>query len=97
MGLFSSSGNEIKIRSEIKSNPNAYECLRVWMNQGAPEIFADTIKETPDPRAWGSVLADVAAFTSSHYHNGKEDGRIEALKQIQSMFNHLIDGWTTSH
>ena len=93
MGLFSSNGNEIKVNSEIKSNPNAYECLRVWMNQGAPEVYAETIKETPDPRAWGSVLADVAALTSSHYDNGQDNARIEALKQIQSMFNSLVDGW----
>ncbi|WP_298903597.1 DUF5076 domain-containing protein [uncultured Psychroserpens sp.] len=92
MGIFSSHGNEIKVRSEIKSNPNTYECLRIWMNQGAPEIFAEPIKETPDPRAWGSVLADAVALVSSH--NATNDSeRKEAMKQIQGMFNSLIDGW----
>jgi len=92
MGIFSSNRNEIKIVSEVKSNPNAYECLRVWMNQGAPEIFAEAIRETPDPRAWGSVLADVTALVSSH-NSKNDDERKEAMRQIQSMFNHLVDGW----
>ncbi len=92
MGLFSPKGNEIKVNSDIKSNPSAYECLRVWMNQGAPQVHAQPIKETTDPRAWGSVLADVSALVSSH--NATNDAeRKEALKQIQSMFNYLVDGW----
>lgn len=93
MGLFSSSGDELRVSPEVRSDPNAYECARVWMREGAPVIFVERIRETEDPRAWGSVLADVAAFVSSKYRD--ESGRPvpEALAEIQKMFNHLVGQW----
>ena len=53
-------------------------------------VHIEKIREIDDPRAWGSVLADVAAFASHKYDNDK-DG--EALAAIQEMFNSLVGEW----
>jgi hypothetical protein len=93
MSFFAGTGRELKVPAQLRGDPEAYECLRVWMRRGAPEVFLEQLKETNDPRAWGSVLADIAAFASGGYRGA--DGRPdpEALAQLQKMFNYLVDQW----
>lgn len=93
MGIFSSNSKEIKVGTDVKSNQNSYECLRIWMNQDRPMVFAQRIKSTEDPRVWGLVLADAAALVSTHNNDGSVKSRKEALEKIQSMFNTEIDRW----
>ena len=91
MGIFSSNKkniNEIQVRSEVLSDPSAYECLRVWMREDVPYIHVEQIKVIDDPRVWGSVLADVAAYAADKYHD-----KDEALAAIQEMFDSLVSRW----
>lgn len=93
MRLFSSKGNELNVPEAARSDSGAYECVRIWMVNGAPAFSLEDIKETGDPRAWGSVLADLSAYASSLGSRSGEHLNKQALAEIQKMFNHLVDHW----
>ena len=93
MGLFSSKGNELNVPKAACGESAAYECVRIWMVNGAPAFSLEDMKETDDPRAWGSVLADLSAYASSLGNRSGEYPNKQALAEIQEMFNHLVDHW----
>jgi hypothetical protein len=73
----------LDIPDAVRSDPDSFELLRVWIAHGGQHVTLRT-GGWDDPAAWGIMLADVARHVANAYHQEKGLDRAASLERIKA-------------